>query len=122
MYTVRRGLAALSSAFLAGLAFTAMPAAAATTTVTTVTRNGLSVQVAHVDGSPAFTTMSPRTRFDLDGDGRDEVMVSGYLDGTQRAIAVRMSRTGAIDRIQPPVADFGPAAVGDFDNDGFGDL
>ena len=123
MHAVRRGLAALSSAFLVGLALSAVPAAAATTTVTTITRgDGVSLQVAHVDGTAAFTDMSPRSRYDIDGDGRDEVMVSGYTGTWQWVVATRMSRTGAIDRILPPTADFGQAAVGDFDKDGFGDV
>jgi FG-GAP repeat len=126
MLAVRRGLAALSSVVLAGgMLLAQQPAAAATTTLTTITRGdgtGVSLQVAHVDGTASFTDMRPRSRLDIDGDGRDEIVVSGYNGSFQWIVAVRMSRTGAIDRIMPPTGDFGGATVGDFDKDGFGDL
>src|SRR5690349_20783604 len=123
MHAVRRGLAAMTSAFLVGLAFTPASAAAATsTTPITCATTGLSLTV-ETEGTPVGGGLSARSRFDIDGDGRDEIIVNGFTSVSPSVVAVQMSRTAAVWRIKATVADFGQqTAIGDFNGDGVGDL
>jgi hypothetical protein len=120
------GLVGLSIAALVGATVAPLPASAATTT-TTVTRDGVSVVVTHVDGSAPTTDKHPLSRYDFDGDGKDDIVIEGLAlqdpDTRVNIVAIRLSRTGAIERIAgDSTTTMYTAVVADFDGDGFGDL
>ena len=112
------GIAALLGATVAP------PPAGAATTTTIVTRDGVNISVTHVDGSVPTTDKHPLSRFDIDGDGRDEIIVNGFAGSTSGpfTLAVYLTRTGAVERLTTGSTNLSGSVVADFDGDGFGDL
>nr|MDT0659024.1 FG-GAP-like repeat-containing protein [Micromonospora sp. DSM 115978] len=76
---------------------------------------------------PRATDGQAPARFDLDGDGRDELVVGASVELVGRAVHVRYSRHATWDTLTPPTTWPGWRFVdlftaGDFDGDGIGDL
>jgi hypothetical protein len=111
-------------------------ALAATDTTSTVVRDGVTLLRVRTSVDRSRVTGKGPTRSDFDGDGRDDVAVSGYgfvdelgdSDSNSAGIVVMYSSARYRDRITTRVGEFGgsPAGdgltAGDFDGDGYDDL
>jgi hypothetical protein len=134
---VRRSL--LSAAVVVGCVSALAPvgtAAAAEPVTTTIERDGvtLTYQRSTVDSAyPLPVSSTPdraSTRFDLDGDGVDELITAAGTfklpgdTGDSSVVLIRHSRGGVVERVlKHNAGTFGAhLAVADVDNDGFGDL
>ncbi|MDG4832853.1 integrin alpha [Solwaraspora sp. WMMD1047] len=78
-------------------------------------------------GQPAAAERAP-ARFDLDGDGRDELVVGTTVEQLGRALHVRYSSRSAAQTLTAPTGSYPDwrfqleFTSGDFDGDGIGDL
>jgi hypothetical protein len=73
-----------------------------------------------IPAAPAPVLKKPRSRFDFDGDGRDEVVV-----GNAEGAIIRYSASGRTDELVPQPRYVGNSmsfAAGDFNGDGYADL
>jgi FG-GAP-like repeat/FG-GAP repeat len=84
------------------------------------------VAAAATPATPA-ATRAP-ARFDLDGDGLDDLVAGAFCGPMGYCVIVRYSRSGRIDNIVPPIGsptrpNFGDVlTAGDFNRDGYADL
>jgi hypothetical protein len=131
-----RLIAVAGAAILAGtFATTASAAVRPTPRVATITRDGQQIRLRTTGaasprtptGAAAAIPHAP-ARFDLDGDGIDEVVAGAFCGPMGYCLVVRYSRSSRTDWISPPITsptrpNFGDVlTAGDFNRDGYLDL